>query len=160
ASASARGGGNAESLGYDAGRSRTSNIVERGRRKASGAPRIRETAPHSEDVGMRPELNHIWSCRDIDRLLDSGLRGPTILPEQARRHLENCARCRELHAFMTSGPQTRKPSPEVLRQICAALNSDLQPVSPLPRERVIAGRILGAGGLIVLAVSLMKGAGG
>lgn len=109
---------------------------------------------------MKRDVCRNWTCSDIDTLLDRYLRERSPLSEQARQHLDLCSRCRELHAFMTSGQENAEPAPELIAKIRTALAADLRPVSPLPHSRVLAARILAVGSAVVLAVCIMYGPGG
>lgn len=105
-------------------------------------------------------LRHTWTCKDMDSLLKADQREPGAVAEQAMRHIECCRRCCGLYAFQTANLQACQPGPEVLREIRTRLAADLRPVSPLPSTPATASRILAAGSLVILGVSLMKGAAG
>ena len=92
------------------------------------------------------------SCDDLDRLrAESPLSGSSDWPEEARRHLESCARCARLQALL-DGPSPVDFPESLQSRIEAAILPALRPVSPLPGVwRVAAALLLGA--ILVIAAA-------
>jgi hypothetical protein len=121
-------------------------------------------------MNMPPEID---GCKLIDAELDrhfgasSGLsaeaRGKGLRPElsrQARQHLEECERCRGLYEWISAEVTAAEAAPALYGKIRSALQSTLEPVSPLPSTRALATQFLVAFGLFVLPVSGILGFAG
>jgi hypothetical protein len=97
------------------------------------------------------------SCDDLDRLRSESPRSSSFAwPEDARRHLESCARCAQLQALLdgpSAGDFPEALFPDALRgRIEASILPALRPVSPLPGVwRVAAMLLLGA--ILVIAAA-------
>lgn len=92
------------------------------------------------------------SCKDLDRLrAESPHSGSSAWPEEARRHLESCARCAQLQAMM-DGPSSVGYSEALQGRIEEAILPALRPVAPLPGVwRVAAALLLGVVAVIAIA---------
>jgi hypothetical protein len=74
------------------------------------------------------------NCNDIDKALDEGVIAAPPTSE-AQKHLNHCARCRELVAGLSLPVSEASPSPASLRQIENGLVADLRPVRPLAAKQ-------------------------
>jgi hypothetical protein len=93
----------------------------------------------------------IADCTLVDGELDRQFERPAPeLSPEARRHLEECQRCRGLHRWIAKPPLPVDISAELTRNIRTALVTSMQPVKPLPSARVFVLRLLG----IFLALAL------
>lgn len=101
------------------------------------------------------------ACRRVDGEFDRAFEGSAAsLSEQARRHLAECERCRQLYDWLLRAPTPLEPSPEVCRRIRQALAASLAPVEPLPPARVTVLRLMAIFGLFVVGMLAVMGAGG
>jgi len=74
------------------------------------------------------------NCNDIDKALDEGVIAAPPTAE-AQKHLNHCARCRELVAGLSLPVSEASPSPASLGQIENGLVADLRPVRPLAAKQ-------------------------
>ena len=87
-------------------------------------------------------------CRSIDNELDQGLiaraqnAGTWSLSAKAREHIRNCARCRQLYAWLFDATPSAESSPEVYRRVQQQLKNSLTPVAPQAAPRVLAAQFL------------------
>ena len=90
-------------------------------------------------MNMPPELTA--DCRLVDRELDRqlGTRSSAI-STQARRHLGECERCRNLYQWMTEEFVPAPGSAELYSKIQSRLRSSLKPVKPQASTRAVAAR--------------------
>jgi hypothetical protein len=97
----------------------------------------------------------IADCTLVDGELDRQFERPAPeLSEEARLHLGECRRCRDLYHWASEGPETTGISPELTKRIQGALVASLRPVKPLPSDTVSAFRFFG---IFVAAVLVLAG---
>src|SRR5579864_5739893 len=86
-----------------------------------------------------PELTP--ECHQVDAELDKRFgSAASELSEPARRHLEQCERCRKLNAWMENASSSVPCAPEVYAAVQSKLLASLRPVSPRPPLWAIACR--------------------
>lgn len=89
-------------------------------------------------------------CRQLDEELDRRFGSPTYeLSEPARRHLEECERCRKLNEWMEKSSSSSCP-PVLYAKLQSKLSASLKPVSPRSPLWVIACRF----GIVFLLLAL------
>jgi MFS family permease len=94
-------------------------------------------------------------CRLVDEELDRRFAAPgSPLSEQARRHLEECERCRKLADWIERGSSPSAPSLEFCAAVQNNLSASLKPVAPRRPAWVIAGQF---GAIFVLFAILAIG---
>lgn len=101
------------------------------------------------------------ACKRVDGELDR-IFEPTAggLSEQARRHLAECERCRELYEWLLRAPAGLEPSPELCRRIRQVLAASLAPVTVLPPTWVTVAQLMAMFGLFLAGMVAVMGAGG
>ncbi len=97
------------------------------------------------------------SCDEFDALLDLG--NPFDQSDEARQHLQECPRCRELAAAFGGGRGESLPASALAKAQTAALR-DLTPVRPLSSPFVAASGTLVALACVILASLLLYGSHG
>jgi len=100
-------------------------------------------------------------CRQVDEELDQRFGSPASgLSEPARRHVEECERCRKLNEWMEKASPLSPCPPELYAMLQSKLSASLTPVSPRPPMWVIACRFgMVSVLLMLLAVGVMGLAG-
>jgi hypothetical protein len=73
-------------------------------------------------------------CNEINRALIEGALALPLTPE-ARDHVNNCERCRQLVGALSVPVSEASPSPATLLQIERGLVADLRPVQPIAPKR-------------------------
>ncbi len=100
------------------------------------------------------------SCDDLDRLrAESAQAGSSAWPEEARRHLESCARCARLQALLDDPLPLDYPD-ALQGRIEAAILPSLRPVSPLPGVWRVAAMLLLGAFLVIAAANWRLGVEG
>jgi hypothetical protein len=83
------------------------------------------------------------ACRRIDAELDRRFVASTAeVSDEARKHLENCARCQNLYRWIAEQPAASGISPVLSQQIQSQLVASLKPVTPIPAIKVCVLRFL------------------
>ena len=101
------------------------------------------------------------NCATVDLELDRQFgAGERPLSEAARRHLEDCERCRGLCGWIEGATEHPYASREVYERIQAALKSSLRPVSPRPSTRVLALEFLAVFLIFAIPAITMMGVEG
>jgi hypothetical protein len=98
-------------------------------------------------------------CSQVDRFMGrkAGVAG---LPEDIRRHLEECRQCGSLYAWMAAEPPCAAVPPEVTSRIANSLAASLGPVRPLASVRASVLQILAVFGILAAAGLLLMGTAG
>ena len=102
-----------------------------------------------------------FGCESVDTEFDRLLSAPdSEIPSSIRRHLGECARCRDLYAYLSAPPAKVALSTEICDRAQKALVSTLKPVRPTPSTRILALQLFLAFLILaVLMVSMMDTAG-
>jgi hypothetical protein len=107
------------------------------------------------------ERRQSHGCRLVDKELDDQLRKPKAeFSRQARQHLEECPRCRELYHWISIRPATIDLSPDLHNRIRGALGESLIAVKPIPSTRESILRFLVVFAALLIAVMALMGVDG
>ena len=80
-------------------------------------------------------------CALVDRELDRQFGARELgFSNEARRHFQECERCRRLYQWMTEEPVPADGSPELYGKIRSSLQPSLSPVAPQASPRSLAAR--------------------
>lgn len=90
---------------------------------------------------MNTPMELATDCTTVDRELDRQFGKRGLNPSnEARRHFQECERCRRLYQWMTDEPVLTYGSLELHSKIRSRLQSSLKPVAPQASPRSLAAR--------------------
>jgi len=91
-------------------------------------------------------------CKRVDEELDRQFGSPApALSEPARRHLDECERCRKLNEWIGHASSSSSCRPETLASVHSRLSASLNPVSARPPLSILVFRF----GIVVVSLALL-----